>query len=96
MPPTIFTHVKPDAVIAREEIFGPVLAVIKVRDLDEALAVANASEYALTGGIFSPRRDHRRIRPSTATVRPAGSISTPRIPMRLSIISCCQITITGR
>jgi len=53
VPPTIFTHVKPDAVIAREEIFGPVLAVIKVRDLDEALKVANASEYALTGGIFS-------------------------------------------
>lgn len=51
--PAIFTQVKPDAAIAREEIFGPVLAVIKVRDLDEALAVANATEYALTGGIFS-------------------------------------------
>lgn len=53
VPPTIFTQVKPDAVIAREEIFGPVLAVLKVRDLDEAFAVANATEYALTGGIFS-------------------------------------------
>jgi RHH-type proline utilization regulon transcriptional repressor/proline dehydrogenase/delta 1-pyrroline-5-carboxylate dehydrogenase len=53
IPPTIFTDVKQDAVIAREEIFGPVLAVLKVRDLDEAFATANASEYALTGGIFS-------------------------------------------
>ena len=53
IPPTIFTAVKPDAVIAREEIFGPVLAVMKAADLDEAFALANASEYALTGGLFS-------------------------------------------
>ncbi|HUR60541.1 MAG TPA: L-glutamate gamma-semialdehyde dehydrogenase, partial [Opitutaceae bacterium] len=53
VPPAIFTGVPPDAVIAREEIFGPVLAIIKVRDLDEAIRVANATEYALTGGLFS-------------------------------------------
>ena len=53
VPPAIFTSVKPDAAIAREEIFGPVLAVMKARDLDEALAVANATDYALTGGLFS-------------------------------------------
>jgi RHH-type proline utilization regulon transcriptional repressor/proline dehydrogenase/delta 1-pyrroline-5-carboxylate dehydrogenase len=53
IPPTIFTHVKPDHAIAREEIFGPVFAVIKVRDLDEAFAVANRTDYALTGGLFS-------------------------------------------
>ncbi len=53
VPPTIFTGVKPDATIAREEIFGPVFAIIKVRDLDEAFAVANATDYALTGGLFS-------------------------------------------
>jgi RHH-type proline utilization regulon transcriptional repressor/proline dehydrogenase/delta 1-pyrroline-5-carboxylate dehydrogenase len=53
VPPTIFTEVPPTAAIAREEIFGPVLAVLKVRDLDEAFAVANATDYALTGGIFS-------------------------------------------
>jgi RHH-type proline utilization regulon transcriptional repressor/proline dehydrogenase/delta 1-pyrroline-5-carboxylate dehydrogenase len=49
----IFADVPPDAVIAREEIFGPVLAVIRARDLDEAFAIANASDYALTGGMFS-------------------------------------------
>src|SRR5436309_3750178 len=53
IPPSIFTDVKPNMRIAREEIFGPVLSVLKVRDLDEALEVANGSDYALTGGFFS-------------------------------------------
>jgi RHH-type proline utilization regulon transcriptional repressor/proline dehydrogenase/delta 1-pyrroline-5-carboxylate dehydrogenase len=53
IPPTIFGEVKPTARIAQEEIFGPVLSVIKVRDLDEALDVANGTDYALTGGFFS-------------------------------------------
>ena len=53
VPPTIFTDVKPTAKIAQEEIFGPVLSVIKVRDLDEAIEVANGTDYALTGGFFS-------------------------------------------
>ena len=53
VPPTIFTGVKPSMRIAREEIFGPVLSVIKVRDLDEAIEVANGTDYALTGGFFS-------------------------------------------
>ena len=53
IPPTIFTGVKPDMRIAREEIFGPVLSVLKVRDLDEEIEVANGTDYALTGGFFS-------------------------------------------
>jgi RHH-type proline utilization regulon transcriptional repressor/proline dehydrogenase/delta 1-pyrroline-5-carboxylate dehydrogenase len=53
IPPTIFTDVKPSDRLAREEIFGPVLSVIKVRDLDEAVAVANDTDYALTAGFFS-------------------------------------------
>jgi len=44
--------------IAREEIFGPVLSVLKVRDLDEAIAVANGTDYALTGGFFSRSPDN--------------------------------------
>src|SRR5882762_7134785 len=51
--PTIFTGVTPNMRIAREEIFGPVLSVLKVRDLDEAIEVANGTDYALTGGFFS-------------------------------------------
>src|SRR3989441_5089820 len=53
VPPTIFTNVKPDMRIAREEIFGPVLSVLKVRDLNEAIAVANDTDFALTAGFFS-------------------------------------------
>ena len=53
IPPTIFTGVKPGMRIAREEIFGPVLSVLKVRDLNEAIEVANGTDYALTGGFFS-------------------------------------------
>jgi len=53
IPPTIFTDVKPNMRIAREEIFGPVLSVLRVHDLDEALEVANGTDYALTGGFFS-------------------------------------------
>lgn len=64
VPPTIFTHVPPEATLAREEIFGPVLAVMKVPDLDAAIALANATDYALTAGIFSrsPRALHRAER----------------------------------
>jgi RHH-type proline utilization regulon transcriptional repressor/proline dehydrogenase/delta 1-pyrroline-5-carboxylate dehydrogenase len=53
VPPTIFTGVKAEMRLAREEIFGPVLSVMKVRDLDEAIRVANDTDYALTGGFFS-------------------------------------------
>src|SRR5216110_2465609 len=52
IPPTIFTNVKPNMRIAREEIFGPVLSVLKVRDLDEAIKVANGTDYALTAGFI--------------------------------------------
>jgi RHH-type proline utilization regulon transcriptional repressor/proline dehydrogenase/delta 1-pyrroline-5-carboxylate dehydrogenase len=51
--PHVFAEVPPTAVIAQEEIFGPVLSVIKARDLDHALEIANGTKYALTGGFFS-------------------------------------------
>ena len=53
VPPTIFTDVSPETVLAREEIFGPVLAVMRAPDLDAAFALANATDYALTAGLFS-------------------------------------------
>ncbi len=53
IPPTIIADVKPGARIEQEEIFGPVLAVIKARDYDEALAIANGTEFGLTGGVFT-------------------------------------------
>lgn len=51
--PHIFADVAPTAVIAQEEIFGPVLAVIRAKNLDDALAIANGTAYALTGGVYS-------------------------------------------
>ena len=53
VPPTIFTDVPPGSRLFREEIFGPVLAVSKARDFEEALALANTGEFALTGGCYS-------------------------------------------
>src|SRR5207248_3904319 len=51
--PTIFADVAPNARIAQEEIFGPVLAVIKSRNYDDALAIANNTQYGLTGAVYS-------------------------------------------
>jgi aldehyde dehydrogenase (NAD+) len=51
--PTIFTEVRNDMRIAREEIFGPVAAVIRVKDYDEALATANDTEFGLSAGIVT-------------------------------------------
>jgi len=56
--PTLFTEVAPDAVIAQEEIFGPVLAVIKAKDFEAALAIANHTDYGLTGGLYSRTPSH--------------------------------------
>jgi len=57
-PLVILEDVKPGARVAQEEIFGPVLAVIKVRDFEEALRVANGTAYALTGAVFSRSPEH--------------------------------------
>jgi RHH-type transcriptional regulator, proline utilization regulon repressor / proline dehydrogenase / delta 1-pyrroline-5-carboxylate dehydrogenase len=53
VPPTIFADVKPDSSLAQKEIFGPVLSVIKAKDLNHALQIANSTEFALTGGFYS-------------------------------------------
>jgi 1-pyrroline-5-carboxylate dehydrogenase len=50
---TVIADVDPHARIAQEEIFGPVLAVIKARDFDHALEIANGTEFGLTGGVYS-------------------------------------------
>jgi RHH-type proline utilization regulon transcriptional repressor/proline dehydrogenase/delta 1-pyrroline-5-carboxylate dehydrogenase len=56
--PVIIAEIEPHHRLAREEIFGPVLSVIKARDFDEALEFANRSSYALTGGLFSRSPAH--------------------------------------
>jgi RHH-type proline utilization regulon transcriptional repressor/proline dehydrogenase/delta 1-pyrroline-5-carboxylate dehydrogenase len=56
--PQIVADVKPGARLAQEEIFGPVLVVIRAENMDEALRIANGTDYALTGGIFSRSPAH--------------------------------------
>ncbi len=82
--PTIFDEVRPDMAIARDEIFGPVLAVVTVASADEAVRVANDTAYGLAASIFTAnlRRAHRmarRIRAGTVTVNcyGEGDITTP-------------------
>ncbi len=57
--PTVFTDIAPGATIEQEEIFGPVLAVIKAKDYDDALAIANDTEFGLTGSVYS--RDRAKL-----------------------------------
>ena len=56
--PHVFTEVQPEHRLANEEIFGPVLAVLRARDFEHALQVANETGYKLTGGVFSRRPAH--------------------------------------
>ena len=55
--PTIFADIKPGARLEQEEMFGPVLAIIKAKDFDHALTIANDTEYGLTGAVYSKNRD---------------------------------------
>jgi len=57
--PTVIADVAPTATIAREEIFGPVLALIRAGDYDDALAIANNTEFGLTGSVYS--RDDAKL-----------------------------------
>jgi RHH-type proline utilization regulon transcriptional repressor/proline dehydrogenase/delta 1-pyrroline-5-carboxylate dehydrogenase len=58
--PTVVVAERPDARVATEEIFGPLLTCLRADDFDQAIALANASEYALTGGLFSRSPAHIR------------------------------------
>jgi len=56
--PHVLTGIEPHHRLAREEVFGPVLAVIRARDFDDALRIANAGDYKLTGGLYSRTPAH--------------------------------------
>lgn len=62
--PHVFVDVAPSATIAREEIFGPVLSVLRASDFDSALAIAGGTSYGLTGGVYSrsPLNIHKAYR----------------------------------
>jgi RHH-type proline utilization regulon transcriptional repressor/proline dehydrogenase/delta 1-pyrroline-5-carboxylate dehydrogenase len=65
--PHVFADIQPSDKLAQEEVFGPVLCVIKATDLDEAFQIANSTAYALTGGIYS--RSPKNLERATAEMR---------------------------
>ena len=58
VPLTIFKDIRPEHRLAQEEIFGPVLSIIKAKDFADAIQIANSTQYALTGGVFSRSPDN--------------------------------------
>ncbi|GAA4254668.1 aldehyde dehydrogenase family protein [Dactylosporangium darangshiense] len=81
--PVVFAGVDPGSVIAQEEIFGPVLSIIRYRDEDEAVRIANSTPYGLAGAVWSVDREHavavaRRLR--TGQVDINGGAFNPVAP----------------
>jgi len=56
--PTLFTDIQPHHRLAQEEVFGPVVALLRAADIEEAVAIANSTDYALTGGLLSRHPGH--------------------------------------
>jgi acyl-CoA reductase-like NAD-dependent aldehyde dehydrogenase len=87
--PTILTDVQPNSTIAQEEVFGPVLTVLRYRDLDDAVAIANNSQYGLSGAVWGGDVDRavgvaRRIRSGQIAVNGCGPGGAPFGGFKLS------------
>ena len=84
MQPTVFTEVRPEMTIARDEIFGPAISLMKFRDADEAIEIANGTDYGLVAGVFTRDLD-RALRTAQRLVAGqvfvnewfAGGVETP-------------------
>jgi malonate-semialdehyde dehydrogenase (acetylating)/methylmalonate-semialdehyde dehydrogenase len=81
--PTILDHVGPDMAIAQEEVFGPVLAIVRTRDVDQALAVENASPYGNAASVFTESGGTARYVTERASAGMVGvnvGVPVPREP----------------
>jgi aldehyde dehydrogenase (NAD+) len=79
----VLTDVDPDSTVAQQEVFGPVLSVIRYSDEEEALAIANNSEYGLAGAVWSTDQDRalafaRKVR--TGSIDVNGGRYNPMAP----------------
>lgn len=87
--PTILCDVEANSTIAQEEVFGPVLAVLRYRDVDDAIAIANNSRYGLSGAVWGGDVDRavsvaRRIRTGQVAVNGCGAGGAPFGGFKLS------------
>ena len=81
--PTVFSEVTPEMTIAREEVFGPVLVIMPFDDEDDAVRIANATEYGLAGGVWAGDEEHavavaKRLR--TGQIEINGGAFNPAAP----------------
>ena len=81
--PTVFADVQPGMRIAQEEIFGPVLSILRYSDTDEALAIANGTDYGLAGGVWAATSEEASTfaaKMTTGQVDINGGAFNPRAP----------------
>jgi malonate-semialdehyde dehydrogenase (acetylating)/methylmalonate-semialdehyde dehydrogenase len=101
--PTILDRVRPEMRIAKEEVFGPVLAIIRTADLDQALAIENASPYGNAASVFTGSGAHARHvaeRASSGMIGVNVGVPVPREPFSFggwneSKFGACDITGHG-
>ncbi len=98
--PTVVDYVTPDMAIAQEEVFGPVLAILRTRSLDEALAIENANPYGNAAAVFTQSGSHARYVMDHARAGMIGvniGVPVPREPFSFggwneSKFGACDIT----
>jgi len=98
--PTVVDYVTPDMAIAQEEVFGPVLAILRTRSLDEALAIENANPYGNAAAVFTQSGSHARYVMDHASAGMIGvniGVPVPREPFSFggwneSKFGACDIT----